>query len=401
MRTLLVATLVLATALAGCSAPDAPEAAPAPERAAPEAAPVETLLPASAYEGPGRAALAVGVSLDLAWLRPFEPLRAAADAPAGADVLWFVSHEEEDARVTVFNGVPHASRWSTPMGHHHPPGTPSHRHEAPPSGRTRADLGELPPGGRGAITFEAPGRYELATAEGARVNVTVRDDAPVGRPAQTFALADAASGAPRFAPDELDVPTGARVLFWNEAGRAVDLREARYLAPLPARGPDVALSVVDEGVWRVHALARDGADGFGAASRALLVDYERPPRLAGVGPWTGSFLAAGAGAADGGSERTFRFNATFPVETLELRLRARADAPAPEAVVRVEVRDPQGALVAEASSADAAPLALADLPAGRYAFVVTCDGGALVEFTLAGEARYRLPEPEALRGRDG
>lgn len=344
---------------------------------------------------PARSPVPATVSLERAWLRPYQPAAASLATAPDATVAWFLEAEGDDVRLTHARGELYASKASTPQEHHHHAGgEDDHDDSSAPAGprRTRADAGEIAPGGRPrALAFQQAGRYLLATPEGVTVNVTVRPEAPPG-PIDAYLVG--ADGSARFVPDELDVPPGARVLFWNQAAAPVVLLEAAFLTQLPGNGRSASFVPVDEGLWRLHAVVRQGERGLGLASEPFLVDYERPAERSEIGPLRGRLVQADA-SLPRVEERSLSVSATFPIERLDLAFNASTALPAPGSV-RVLVVSADGRAVADASSAETATLSLRDLPAGRYDVVVRGERGSLVDFDLAGVAAYRLPTPERL-----
>lgn len=396
LRAAFVVALILAASLAGCTGL-MPEAAP--EHAHDDAAPAAAeqggpVFLAAEPAGPTFAPLAARVALDRAWLRPYQPAAATVATAPGADVAWFLEAEGDDVRLTHARGALYASKTSTPQQHHHHAGeTDDHADTPEPASptRRRADVPSLAPGGRPhGLVFGLEGRFLLATPEGAMLNVTVRPDARAG-PTDAF-LVGPGAGA-RFVPDELEVPVGARILLWNQAAAPTEVRERAYLARLPAAAEGARFVPIDEGLWRIHAVVRDGARGFGTASAPFLVDFERPAERATIGPLRGRLDQADA-TLPGVEERALSLSAANPVESLALFFNATSGLPQPSAI-RVLVRL-DGTTLGEASSLETASLALADLPAGRYDILVRGERGQLVDFELEGVATYRLPTPARL-----
>lgn len=399
MRAAFVFAVVLAMLFAGCTgfAPAAIEGADV-DGAGPASAPPRDAAPvflAADPSAPGLTPIPARVTLERAWLRPYQPAAATLSTTPGTDVAWFLQAEDDDVLLTRARGSVYASEASTPQQHHHhAPGTEDHPDapEAPPASRRRADLDELAPGGRpGALVFALEGRFLLATPGGATVNVTVRSEALPG-PTDAF-LVGPGAGA-RFVPDELDVPPGARVLFWNQASAATGLREVAYLARVPGTADGVEFVPIDEGLWRLHAVVRDGARGFGTTSAPFLVDFERPAERVEIGPTRGRLAQADASLPEV-EERSLSVSATFPLKRLDLAFNASTPLPAPGSV-RVLVVGDDGRTHAEASSLETATLSIEDLPAGRYDIVVRGEQGAFVDYELAGLALYELPTPARL-----
>lgn len=370
------ALLALAAILAGCTFP--PEDAPTPAaRDAPPApaATAQPLVPLVPEPAPRAPALPVSVSLDEAWIKPLRTTTGTLVAPPDARVAWFVSLEEEDPRVAMVGGKAFALKRSTPD------------RDGTLVRRSPAQLPDLAPDGRPrALRFDAAGQYALE-AGAARLAVNVWPGAPAGGATQTFLVEDAAGA--RFVPDTLDVAPGARVLFWSAARASVDVRERAFAAYVPLEGARVAVTAVDEGLYRLRALVLDARGARGEAVAPFLVDFERPSDTLAPGTWTFDSTAPGI---DPPAELSF--DAAHPLRHLEVRFVARSNAPAPPVVEVALLRG--GETLASATSDAATSLRVEDLPAGEYVVRVTHREGVLASTKVEIDGRYRLPPPERL-----
>lgn len=366
--------LVIAVAglLAGCSAP------PEPDAQAP-LAPLATKAPLALARplATPTTLLPVSISLSQTWLRPFGAFDATLDAPADARVAWFVEHEEVDPRATIVGGEIYVLKSTTPDDR----GTPGPR--------SRAEVAGLAPDGRvRSLRFDAPGRY-LLEAGSARMAISVFPGAPADAPAQTFLVEE---GALVFEPDHLEIAPGARVLFWSDAPAEHDVREAAFAAYVPTDARGTRITPIDEGLYRLVAVASGPRGAIGVARVPFLVDFERPSALLTIGPATGRFLAP---EADAQEDARVPFTAALPLRTLSLRVNVSSPAPLPASVELT--LEHEGDLVARVSSLTAPGLDLTDLPAGKYVATLRGEHGAYVGFELTGNGSYRLPTPERLR----
>lgn len=377
--------LVLALLLAGCSVPEPDaDAADAGDAALARASVMDASRDEPVFLAPSFSApppvLAVSASLAPQWLKPFGSFEAVSTLPAGARVAWFVEHEEVEARATVVDGEVYVLKATTPDHHL-------------TEKRSRADLAGFAADGRArAMRFDAPGRYTLAAGD-ARLVVNVWPDAPLDGPAQAFLLD--ASPAARFDPPEVDLASGARLLLWNYASgddATLDLLESGYAAYVPLAAHGGRVTPIDEGLYRLTLLARDGEGAKGIARVPFLVDFERPSERVSLGPYTGRFTV-GEGLTDEHHRATLE--AKHPLRALYVRVNASSMVPAPASVALELTRD--GEPVAATSTVTSGELALEDLPAGRYEVRLRPEHGVGVAYELFAEGRYVLPTPERLR----
>lgn len=362
--------VVIIALFAGCSAP---AASPPAEEPSPFVA--EEPERALAFVPPATMPterLDVSLTLSDRWLKPFRALDLAAATSERARVAWFVELEEEDPRASAVDGDIFLLKASTP-DHHNLDGP-----------RAPIELSDVAADGRArALRLPIAGRYQLA-AEDARLTVNVWPGAPEGGAAQAFLFEG------RFEPAEIDVAPGARVLLWNQAGRTLDVRETGYAAHVPLEGTSGRVTPIDEGLYRMVALAVDGR-ARGVASLSFFVDFERPSDRLHAGPFSGEFTLAEARIEP---PRSIVLRAEHPLERLEVRFEAGSLAPAPASIV-VALHDKDGTL-ARASSLTASALRLDELPAGEYAIEVAPEHGAQVWFRVEAEGVYRLPMPARL-----
>lgn len=388
-RHVLVAGLVVAALfLAGCTGPRSADASPAsasPGPSGPATGP-ETGTPVfvARAELPSEAPrLPVALEAPQRWLKPFGLLEVASSVPDGSRAAWFVEHEEVEARATTVDGEVYVLKSTTPD------------HHMSDVKRGRADLLGIEPDGRArALRIDVAGRYTLAVGD-ARLVVNVWPDAPADASAQAILFDDGAGGVDP-APGEVDLPTGGRLLLWNQAGRVVDVREAGFAAhvPLPANGGRV--TPIDEGLYRLVLVARDASGARGAASMPFLVDFERPAERLSVGPATGRFVVAetgGEGPVD--PPYALAFGAQHPLRELVLRFNDSSPLPAPRSVEVTLLHE--NVPLASASTLTANELLFTDLPAGSYDVVVRPEHGAIVSFEVTVSGLYELPTPERLR----
>lgn len=367
------ALLILLVLVAGCSAPADPRA---PASAPADARPVEAL----ALERPEPTAprqLAVELSLSAQWMKPFRGFDASVEAPPDARIAWFVEHDEVDARATIVDGGLFILKATTP----------DHHDTAGP--RSRVEVLDLAPDGRArAMRLAFAGRY-VYEGSGAQLVVNAWPGAPVGSPAQTFLVVR--DGALRFEPAELDVAPGTAVLLWSEAPGTHEVRERRYAAHVPIDARVSRMTPIDEGLYRLTALAVQGDAARGVATAPFLVDFERPSDRLVVGPVAGRFLASETGAE---REARLAFSAVHELRAFAVHVNASSPLVLPSSVEVTIERD--GAVLVAASSLTAHTIELADLPAGDYAIVLRGEHGAYVGYEVSAEGIYRLPAPARL-----
>jgi hypothetical protein len=393
MREAWLVVVLLAATLAGCSAPDpASDAAQAAAASGGGVEPAEnggsssasSAAPVFLARAPAATAaptLAAEATLSQRWLKPFSMVETTPRVPEGARIAWFVEHEEVEPRSTIVGGEVYVLKSTTP-DRSRPEGT-----------RTRADIDGLAPDGRARVLrIEEPGRYVLA-AEGARLTVNVWPDAPRDAGAQAF-LFEGLQGDVRFEPAEIDLARGGRLTLWNEASRALDVREAGFAAyvPLPREGGRI--TPIDEGLYHLVLIARDDLGARGVAREPFLVDFERPSERLSAGPATGRFTAAEAGG-DVEPAQSLAFGAQHPLRSLTIRFSASSPVPVP-ASVSVTLRH-EGVEVATASTLTTGEIVLGEMPAGSYRVVVAPEHGAAVSFEVSASGVYVLPTPERLR----
>lgn len=363
--------LVVAVLAAGCTGSQEPM--PLPSSPVVEAETVQLAL--APPDRVVRAPLDVSLVISESWLRPLRSIDVAMEAPGAARAAWFVELEGTEPRATNLDGEVFVLKSTT---------RDPHNTEGP---RPRVTVPDLAADGRARVAkIERAGRYTL-DAEGARLTINAWPDAPAGA-AQAFLIEDA--GALRFEPPEIDVAPGTRVLLWSEAPRTVEVREARFAAFVPLAGRAGSITAIDEGLWRLIALAVHD-EARGTASAAFLVDFERPSDRLSVGPFYGDVPVAEAPLEP---PRRIWFRADHPLETFVLSFDARSNAPAPASIVVALYRE--GELLADTSSLAANELAFTDLPAGKFQIEVRGEHGVLIGYEVSGEGRYRLPTPERL-----
>lgn len=340
-----------------------------------------------------RGSLDVSIALSERWLKPLRPVDVAVEAPAEATVAWFVELAE------VLNASADASGSSASRPAVEPRSTtvegdifvlksttPDHHNTDGP--RSPVEIPELVADGRArSVKLATPGRYTLE-GDGAQLLLNVWPGAPESA-AQAFLVEE--GDALRFEPPELDVRPGTRVLLWSQAPRALELVETRFAAFVPLDAREGRITPIDEGLYRLLALAVRG-DARGIASAAMLVDFERPSDRLVVGPVQGELLVA-----EGGSDEPpgIRFRAQHELESLVVRFAAGSNLPAPASILVSLLHE--GELLAEASSLTEDEIELFELPAGKYTIEVRGEHGALVGYEVGAEGRYRLPTPERLR----
>lgn len=364
--------LVLAVLAAGCTAPSEPTRPPSSRVDETEVVPLALAPPDRVVRAP----LDVSVDLSDRWIKPLRSIDVAMEAPEAARAAWFVELEGTEPRATTLDGEVFVLKSTT---------RDPRNAEGP---RATVTVPPLAADGRARVaSIERAGRYTF-DAQGAELTINAWPNAPAGA-AQAFLVDDA--GVLRFEPPEVDVAPGTRVLLWSQTSRAVEVRETRFAAFVPLSVRDGSLTPVDEGLWRLIALAVQG-DARGTGSATFLVDFERPSDRLTVGPIYGDVAVAEV-ALD--PPREIAFRAEHPLETFVLAFAAHSNAPVPASIVVALYRE--GALLAESSSLEASELAFVELPAGKYEVEVRAERGALVGYEVSGEGRYRLPTPERLR----
>src|SRR5581483_9986263 len=359
----LAALLLLALVCAGCVSH-----APAPPTPRPRA--VEPVAPLALAPPPAPRppppTLQASLSLSELWLKPLGEETATLAAPAGTSVSWFASIRGITSHLLVWNDGIYV--------------TADHVNRV----ATYPATGDLPPGAAAAMRLHEAGRMTFVSTHhpGASLVVTVRPDAPPE--ARAFLVGE--PGAERFVPDAVEVRPEGLLTFLNEAQTVGDATGTSFLVLLPETGPTLRVTGVDEGLYDLLAVVRDGSGAQAELRGRFLVDFDRPDAETRFGPYSGTFEQPGAANAvlPGAA---FSFNASYPVRSLVVSYHATSRAPVPASVRVTLLRE--GEPVASASSATSQELRLSDLPAGRYRVQVDAEQGALVDWDAAAGAVYR------------
>lgn len=336
-----VLVLLLAVLSSGCTLPpEAPESPPpAATTSLPPAPPYQPdPLPARLAETP------LAAQVEPRWVRPGEVLTATADGAGTVD--WFLANR---------NPIP--ARPAAPLAFR-------------PTARAPA---------AGALT--EPGLHVFSAEEAAFEVLVVPGAAAADLRVVLVRTAegwDARPQAVRGAP-------GARLVVEALDGDAVQVRRVG-LHPHLGSGAATTFHLPEGYELGDHeVVAISWASGaWGRNATRIVHDVHKPETAWSVGPFRGAFPASGASAP-----ARHAWDALHDARGVNVTFSATSRLPAPTSL-RLSLLDATGE---EVASGGPPGFALPSLPRGSYAFVVTAEEGALLEYEVAASGEWLLEPP--------
>lgn len=406
MRTTLLLTIALATALlTGCignAAEKAPPTTPVELQSTNTGEDASLSLPAK----PTRTSLDVTAAVSQPWAKPGDAVTLTAASTKATSFSWYLQLRPASAAPAASGG--HSGHRAL-LGEDESfnsamfgPGHGSGPEPAGPKPQPKFETGNIEAGKTSKILqFNQEGLYQFHCHPHPwmKMNITVKAGASNAQ--QTVTILDGrAQGEYRYAPEDLVVAPGTKVQFVNKGAQMHTATQEAYLELIPGDGKSITFTPQTTGDYDVVVIARDATTGVGVAKARLLVDATKPEEKQTIGPYSGELEKGIPNAPeDQQSQATHTFTSPFAFKTLKLSFTSASNLPggvipAPTSI-KISLAPEGGAALATSDPSANGELAFDMLPAGSYVLTVIADTGVMIGYTVTGEAMLDLQLPDA------